>query len=157
MKVNVVLYNTVQHIKEDLSLLCQQNMQIPKGFSLSGGSRKFIVLLREEIDGVLDTNDIIVAIGEQFWDKYYNHKDILGCVKAEFPEYRVSGGGEVDFEHKSYYIPPLWNARFSGSSGDFGVFNKVLLENDVAQAISKAISMNVRVVMDLSVSDAMNR
>ncbi len=139
MNVTVVLFNTKNKTKEDLTLLCPKDAQIPRGFALSGGSRKFVVVFPN--GEKKDT--LILAIGEPLVENYYYHKDILQCVRNEFPQCGISGGGQVEFTLRNRGTAPAWEAKFSGSSGDFGVFDKIVFENEVAQAVADTLKMIV--------------
>ncbi len=147
MKIDVVLYNTKIGQKQNLDELCPRGIQLPIGFTLSGGQRKFIVLLSNEARD-RDNLSVVIAIGELLQNQYYYHKEIFGCGKKEFSECSISGGGQVDFElHASN---PYWHAKFSGQSGDYGVFDQVLVETEVVNAMAKAMKMNIRVEMPIS-------
>ncbi|HEY4522003.1 MAG TPA: hypothetical protein VJH05_02590 [Candidatus Paceibacterota bacterium] len=142
MRVDVVLYNTQAGQKQNLEGLCPRDIEVPTGFKISGGQRKFIVLLSDNRD------QVVVAIGELLSEKYYYHKDILRLAKKEFSECAIYGGGQVDFELQSH--SPYWFAGFSGSSGDFGVFDKILLESEVLKSVAKAMNMVVHIEMKLA-------
>ncbi len=144
LEVSVVLYNTKSGAKEDLTNLCQRDIQVPKGFSLKGGQRKFIVL----IAGDRNKAKVVVAIGEPLNDGYYYHKDILNRSKKDFTEFHISGGGQIDFSLQGE--DTSWTAEFSGSSGDFGVFDQELLKGQIAESIAKAMKMSVAVKIELN-------
>ena len=140
-EVSVVLYDTKSGSKLALADLCKRDIQIPPTFSLKGGVRKFIVLVSE------DRSEVAIAIGELLDDSEYYHKDILSRSRSDFSGLRISGGGSVEFTLSRHSLS--FAAEFYGKSGDFGVFDQVLLKNEVAQAVANAIKMNVSVKMEL--------
>ena len=110
---------------EDISMICPQNLQIPEGFVLSGGDRKFIV--------TVDEKEVYLFIGPRLTEYYY-HKDIAksSCGK-------IIGGGSISFEFED----GKWMAKIYGSSGDYGVFNVIILTDENRSAISDILNMPV--------------
>ena len=134
---HVVLYAHLQRAETGgLSLLVPQVPKFPKlpeGFSISvsGGERKFIVLVKGD--------DVAIAMGPLLSGGFYYHKDILAASRELFPGYTISGGGSVSFE----LWGDGWRAEFSGSSGDFGVFDPCVLAASVRTIIAEEMKCAV--------------
>jgi len=131
MKVRVIFYPDLSFSEGSLSILCP-DVNVPKGFSIKGGERKFVVLKGKK--------ELIVAIGPLLSDNYYYHKAILAAAENKFGHLTISGGGSIEFKKHG---DEEWKASFNGSSGDFGVFDPIILTKVARKAISKAIGIRV--------------
>lgn len=138
MNVKVVVYNTRTGRKENE--LVPRNLNVPNGFVLNGGNRKFIVLL--------DKESVTIAIGQHLNGGFYYHKDIKSLAERDFPDLRISGGGEIEFTLSDRG----WLAKLHGQSGDFGVFDHIVFDSAVAQAIANAMEMTVHFVTERSIT-----
>jgi hypothetical protein len=119
----------------DLSDLCPKDVIVPEGFELQGGTRKFIVLRQ---GGAL-----VVAIGPLYANgNWYYHKKIAGAGENAGTA-GISGGGQVDFTGTDRDGSVHWEAKFSGSSGDFGVFDPMILTEESRVRIADEMGMKV--------------
>ena len=139
MRVEVVLYDPLYKEKASLENLCPKSIGVPEGFSLQGGVRKFITLANDDT--------LAIAIGPLLAGNSYYHKNILESfseedrLRQDLTEFQISGGGQIDFVLR--WNNPVWFAKFSGESGDFGPFNKAVFDGSTARAITNAMKMNV--------------
>lgn len=138
-QVKIVLFPNIESSTTgDITKLCPANIQIPEGFTLSGGSRKFIILKDE------DDEEMVLAIGPLIGGNFYYHKAILAASKSKFGHLEISGGGNVDFSTYLEKGEVKWSAKFSGSSGDFGVFDPSILAEPIRKRVQELIGMSVR-------------
>jgi hypothetical protein len=119
----------------ELSQLCPADVKIPEGFSLSGGRRKFIILK--------DKDELVLAIGPLMAGNPYYHKSILDVSVFQYGHLAIAGGGMVDFKAHVVKGQVKWAAKFSGASGDFGVFDPGVLVPSVRKVVEESLGMDV--------------
>lgn len=114
----------VQQVVVTCSGSIKPSFEIPKGFSIEGGSRKFIVL--EQNYG------FEIVIGRPLNEGSYYHESMTDKHGL------VRGGGEVTLKTNGQ----KWVAVFGGLSGDFGVFDPRIV--GYAEEISKQIGLPIQ-------------
>lgn len=107
---------------------------IRDGFVVSN-ERKFIVMKCE--------HSILLAIGPVLTSPSYYHRDIRNVASGECcGKMAISGGGHVEFK-SSTCRKGRGFARFHGLSGDFGVYDPLILQEWNRSAIERALNMGV--------------
>ncbi len=138
MKISVALFdNFTVSTPAPISNLCPKTERD----ELICLERKFIVLRRR--------GEVVIAIGPllQGRDSYY-HKHILVASKNGFGDFKISGGGTFSlYKEKGW---KSWQANFYGDSGEFGVYDPVILSEKNRKQISGAIGLT-RVKFSFSV------
>lgn len=132
-KIKAILYSRVGETGRavgDLKDIVPQ-IELPAGFRLEGGERKFIVIVSDD--------ELCVAIGPSMDNGYYYHKDILQATGKGKQFIRGGGSLTVVVESDKQYS----RVKFGGSSGDFGVFDYRTLAPEVREYLQKELGCRV--------------
>lgn len=102
--------------EQDISVLKLEGLpeiasQLPEGYRIHGGDRKFVVLVE---DGDYDVTLVIAPLGTCM------HKQLVEVGKRLLPDAVVKGGGR--FRVSCYPPDGGWSAELTGFSHDYGKY-----------------------------------
>ena len=127
--IKVVYLPTFQDELAEPNRICE-GIGLPHGY-VTTVKHKFIVFSGAE--------ELVLVIGPIYGR--YQHEHIAD--NKSMPQLPIAGGGYVTFTGTRGDRVMDWQAKFDGSSGDYGVFTTTILSEECRKKVADALMMRV--------------
>jgi hypothetical protein len=132
MKTNIIVIDNLRYPTFYEAQHAIPRIKIPKGYTLKGGERKYIIMGHAE--------ESVIVIGPMtIHVENYSHEDIIRSVQENFEKLTASGGGVLSFECGYEYQRVILNNECIRNFGDAAF----ILKRDYGKAIQKKFGIPV--------------